>query len=280
MRDVLAAKLGVALRAEGCLRIAHRHAGFSVSGGEGSGCERCVATGVGYVGGGADVSGFAWQEGGSGRPVDFVFNDSVAHNNGNHGAFIWHNEAQAQPPYRNDAFWSNDGNGIHWGAYENQFVLQNFTAVDNGLSSVGVRAIPSDERARLDGATLDDLHVLAYLLVQDRPNILRELSFTGARPVAFSQIHDPCEGGDETDPEDPECTRIWLRIENPTFPAGVKPFDFGWTANRESVWEVRGFSHPDPEYANLPADFDLYRRDNEVAGGSHHAAFDAWLVPR
>jgi len=280
MREVLAAKLGVALREEGCLRIGHRHSGFSVSGGEGSGCERCVATGIGYVGGGADVSGFAWQEGGSGRPVDFVFNDSVAHNNANHGAFIWHNEAQAQPPYRNDAFWSNGGNGIHWGAYENQFVLQDFTAVDNGLSSVGVRAIPSDERPRLDGATLDDLHVLAYLLVQDRPNILRDLSFTGARPVAFSQIHDPCEGGDETDPGDSDCTRIWLRIENPTFPSGVKPFDFGWTANRESVWEIRGFSHPDAEYRDLPPDFDLYRRDNEVPGGSHHAQFDAWLVPR
>jgi hypothetical protein len=280
MHEVLAAKLGVPLREEGCLRIGHRHSGFTVSGGEGSGCERCVATGIGYVGSGADMSGFAWQEGGSGRPRDFVFNDNVAHNNGNHGAFIWHNEANPQPPYENNAFWSNDAYGIHWGAYENQFVLKNFTAVDNGLASVGVRAIPSDDRARLDGATLDDLHVLAYVLVQRQPNILRDLTFTGARPIAFTQIHDACEGGNENDPEDPNCARIWLRIEHPTFPSGVKPFEFGWTANHASVWEVRGFSHPDPEYQDLPADFDLYRRDNEVAGGALHEGFDAWLVPR
>jgi len=280
MRDVLAAKVGAGLREEGCLRIGHRHTGFTVSGGEGSGCERCVATGIGVEGSGADLSGFAWQEGGSGRPIEFVFSDNVAHNNGNHGAFIWHNEAESQPPYEHNAFWSNDAYGIHWGAYGNQFVLQDFTAVDNGLASVGVRAIPGDERPRLDGATLDDLHVLAYLLVQRRPNILRNLTFTGAKPVAFSQIHDACEGGDESDPLDPDCTRIWLRIENPTFPSGVKPFEFGWTANRESIWEVRGFSHPDPEYQDLPADFDLYRRDNQAAGGALHQGFDAWLVPR
>jgi hypothetical protein len=280
MREVVAAKVGVAMRAEGCARIGHRHTGIAVSGGERSGCQRCVATGVGYAGSGADVSGFAWQEGGSGRPLEFVFDDNVAHNNANHGAFIWHNGAQAQRPYENDAFWSNDGYGIHWGAYVNSFVLQSFTAVDNGLASVGVKAIPADARARLDGATLDDLRVLAYVLVQDEPNILRGLTFTGDRPVAFSQIHDPCEGGDETDPEDPESARIWLRIENPVLPSGVQPFDFGWTANRSSVWEVRGFSHPDADHADLPADFDLYRRDNQVEGGAMHAGFDAWLVPR
>jgi hypothetical protein len=44
------------------------------------------------------------------------------------------------------------------------------------------------------------------------------------------------------------------------------------------VWEVRDFAHPD--YPELPADFDLHRADNEVTGGSYHAEFDAWLVPR
>ncbi len=56
------------------------------------------------------------------------------------------------------------------------------------------------------------------------------------------------------------------------------PFDFGNHVNKYSVWEVRGFSHPD--YPTLPANFDLYRRDNQVAGGSYYAVFDAWLVPR
>lgn len=56
------------------------------------------------------------------------------------------------------------------------------------------------------------------------------------------------------------------------------PFEFGAQRNRFAVWEIRGFSHSD--YPALPTNFDLYRSDNRVAGGSYHAGFDAWLVPR
>jgi len=280
MREVIAAKVGVGLRAEGCLRIEHRHTGIAVSGGEGSGCARCVATGVGHEGSGADVAGFTWQEGGSGRPVAFTFDDNVAHNNRNHGAFIWHNGGNAQPPYRNNAFWSNDGSGFAWGALDNALVLHDLVAVDNGGSSLELHAIPDDERPRVERATLDDVRVIQPALVQEQPTILRELAFSGAREVALSQTHDVCDGGDEADPQDPVCTRIWLRIEAPTFAPGVQPFDFGATANRATVWEVRGFSHPDAEYRDLPSDFDLYRSDNEVAGGALHERFGAWLVPR
>jgi hypothetical protein len=280
MREVLAARVGVALRAEGCVRIEHRHTGIAVSGGEGSGCVRCVATGVGYEGGGADLAGFTWQEGGSGRPVEFTFDDNVAHNNGNHGAFIWHNGGNVQPPYRNNAFWSNDGSGVSWGALANAFVLHDLVAADNGGSSLELRAAPDDARPRVERATLDDVSVLPPAVVPEQPLVLRELAFGGARAVAIAQAHDVCEGGDETDPADATCARSWLRIEQPTFAPGVVPFDFGWAKNRATVWEVRGFTHPDAEYSDLPEDFDLYRRDNEVQGGSLHAGFDAWLVPR
>jgi hypothetical protein len=280
LREVLAAKLGVALREQDCLRIVHRHTGIAVSGGEGSGCERCVATGIGYLGGGADVAGFSWQEGGSGRPAAFVFTDNVAHNNRNHGAFIWHNETRPQSPYARNAFWSNDGYGLYWGALGTALAFQDLTATDNGAASIGVAATPEDERLRVERASLDDLTVLGFAFPPERPAILRELSFGGAQPLAFSQPHAACSAGDESDPMDPDCTRIWLRIERPRFAPGVKPFDFGWTANRASLWEVRGFSHPDAEYRDLPADFDLHRRDNEVTGGALHAGFDAWLVPR
>jgi len=280
LREVLAAKVGVALREQDCLRIGHRLTGIAVSGGEGSGCQRCVATGVGHLGGGADVAGFGWQEGGSGRPQAFVFDDNVAHNNRNHGAFVWHNETRAQAPYARNAFWSNDGHGLYWGALGTALALQDVTALDNGAPSIGLAAAPEDDRPRVARASLDDLGVLGYALVADQPAILRELSFSGARSVAFSQAHEPCASGDESDPEDPDCTRIWLRIESPRFAPGVQPFDFAWTANRSSLWEVRGFSHPDAEYRDLPADFDLYRRDNQVAGGALHPGFDAWLVPR
>ena len=60
--------------------------------------------------------------------------------------------------------------------------------------------------------------------------------------------------------------------------AGMTLFEFGQTFNKHSVWEIRGFSSPD--FPALPQNFDLYRPDNTVAGGSYYAPFDAWLVPR
>lgn len=281
MTDVIAARVGVGVRSEGCVRIQHRLSGVNVVGGEGSGCIGCVATGVGVDGDGTDIAGFQWSEGGSGRPDDFTFREAVAHNNDGHGLFVWHNNtSREQPPYEAVRVWSNEGFGIHWGAYETAYRLLDFVAVDNGTESIGLKAIPRNDLPRMENATIDDLRVLAYVLVQTQPNVLRDLRFTGARPLAFTQIHDRCTGGDETDPMDGDCTRIWLRIEDPTFAAGVRPFDFGWSANRNSIWEVRGFRHPDAAYADLPADFDLYRRDNMVPGGRLDTRFDAWLVPR
>jgi hypothetical protein len=278
LTDVLAAFVGVHERPEGCLTINHRHAGIVVSGGEGSGCKGCVVTGSGHNGSGADMSGFEWAEGGSGRPLDFTFDSSVSHNNKGHGAFIWHNGGNSQEPYEDNAFWSNTDYGIHWGAYGNAYVLQRFLASDNGFASVGIKAVPGDDRARLEGATVDDLQVLSYVSVQERVNLLENITFSGNKPLGVTQVHEACAQGNEDDPLDPDCVRVWLRFENPKFPAGVKPFDFGQTFNKHSVWEVRGFESAD--YPELPADFDLHRADNQVPGGSYHADFDAWLVPK
>jgi hypothetical protein len=280
MTDVLAAKVGVATRESGCLRISHRMTAFVVSGGERSGCIGCVATGVAHVGSGADISAFSWAEGGSGRPMEFTFTENIAHNNRSHGAHVWHNVTQPQEPYRNNRFWSNDDHGILWGAYGTLLRLEDFTSVDNGNPSIGVKAVPQNDEVRLGAATIDQVRVLAYVNVQSVPNVLADLRFTGEREVGFTQIHDECTDGDENDPEDGDCTRIWLRIVNPMFAAGMNPFDFGWTQNRHAIWEVRGFSHPDAVYGDLPADFDLHRRDNTVEGGHYDDRFDAWLVPR
>jgi hypothetical protein len=98
--------------------------------------------------------------------------------------------------------------------------------------------------------------------------------------VAISQNHALCESSaEEDDPESDSCIRAFFTLENPTFTAGgAEPFDFGWAPNKHTTWQIRGFSHPD--YADLPTNFDLYRKDNQVAGGSYNSSFDAWLVPR
>lgn len=275
---VLAARIGVGLREEGCVRISHRMAGIDAVGGEGSGVRNSVAVGVGLEGIGEDISGFRWGEGGTGRPMDFTFASNVAHNIHGNGVLLWQNGQEQQRPYTDNAFWSVSARGMHWGAYDNAYQFDRTIVVDAGGASVGVKAIPTVDRVRMVGATVDDMQVLAYVFVQERVAVFRDITFTGARPIGVSQIHEACTMGDETNPDDTDCIRVWLRFENPVFPHGVVPFDFGMTFNQHSVWEVRGFSSPD--YTDLPADFDLYRADNHIDGGSYYAAFDAWLVPR
>ncbi|MDC3958819.1 G8 domain-containing protein [Polyangium jinanense] len=280
---VLAAKVGAAKRDEegACLRIEHRLAGFEHSGGEGSGARDCVAVGIGWEGSGSDVAGFGWTEGGSGRPDDFTFTGNVTHNSGGHGAMVWHNDDEhIQAPYTNNEFWSNGGYGIHWGAYGNPFEFDGVTIVDNGLDSVAIKAIPATDRPRMVDVTLESVTILSYVFVQTIPATFRNLTFTGTRPVGVSRtFQEACpDAAKDDDPNDPDCIRDWLRFENISFAAGMKPFDFGNAPNKHSVWEIRGFSSPD--HAMLPADFDLYRADNEVPGGSYYEPFDAWLVPR
>jgi hypothetical protein len=276
--DVLAAKVAVPER-DDCSPIGGV-VGINPSGGEGSGCVGCVATGVAYnFGQFGNEAALHLSEGGSGRPLDFVFNNNVTHNNAGHGISNWQNAGELEPAYDLNQAWSNAENGVHHGAYSNPYFFTNLTAIDNAGADFAVIAIQSDEsRPRVDGALFDGFSTLPYFLVPTMPVVIRNATFSGVRNPAITQVQDECSGGDENDPEDGTCIRNWLHFENPTVPAGVKPFLFGWHQNRHSVWEVRAFSHPD--YPDLPADFDLYRRDNEVAGGALNAEFDAWLVPR
>jgi hypothetical protein len=276
--DSMAAKVGVARRSEGCARIQHRHAAFVVSGDEGSGCVGCVATGNAHIGSGSDAAGFSWAEGGSGRPEAFVFSGNVAHNNNSHGSFIWHNGSNEEPAYEDNAFWSNEGFGLRFGAYGNAYRFVGFTALDNGEPSVGLKSVPNVDGVRMSGLSIDAVHIQDYVNVQQHIQHLLDVEFSGNVSPAVTQFAATCMGGDENDPEDPTCARVMLLLENVTFPGGIVPFDFGDPPNFHTVWEIRGFAHPD--YTELPADFDLYRIDNEVAGGSAHTEFNAWLVPR
>lgn len=276
--DVLAAKVAVPER-DDCNAIGSV-IGINPSGGEGTGCQGCVATGVAYnFGAYGNEGAIHLAEGGSGRPVDFTLNNNVAHNNAGNGISNWQNAGELEPPYDGNQVWSNGADGVHHGAYTNPYEYTNLTAIDNVEADFAVIAIQSDEtRARVDGAFFDGFRTLPYFLVPTLPVVIKNAVFSGARDPAITQVQDPCSGGDETDPNDGTCIRNWLHFDNPQIPAGVKPFFFGWHMNKNSLWEVRNFSHPD--YPDLPANFDLYRRDNEVAGGSYNADFDAWLVPR
>jgi hypothetical protein len=277
LTDVLAAKLRVHERVNGCLRIDHTMTAFAHVGGEGSGCLGCVATGVGYEGGGDNLSGFRWESK-TARPDDFTFEGNVAHNIKGHGAYMWHNGCPPQAAYSDNSFWSLGKMGILWGAYGCRYVHDNLVINDTGQESLGIKAIADDDRDRVSNATIDDMMILAYVLPGKNAHVFSNITFSGDEAVAISQIHEACTNGNDQDINDPTCAVATIRFENPTFDAGVTvPFDFGWTLNKHTSWEVAGFSHP--SMPNLPANFVLYRKDNQVPGGCYHAPFDAWMVP-
>lgn len=274
---VLAAKVAVPTRVEGCAAIGAVSA-LVVSGDETSGAINSVATGTAYnyeVYGNTGAIDHAETGAGPGN----VFHDDEAHDNNNHGIGCWQNNSSSATAYTGMRAWSNLGDGFHHGAYGNDIMYQGLTAIDNADADFGVVAITITAGVpRLDGAVLDDLEAESYFAVPAAPILFRNLAFTGARSPAIAQDHDECDDGNENDPNDASCIRTWLRFENPTFPAGTRPFEFGQQRNKFAVWEIRGFHHPD--YASLPVNFNLYRKDNQVAGGSYSAAFDAWLVPQ
>jgi hypothetical protein len=278
-RHVLAAKVAVPERVSGCVAIG-AVSGIIPSGGERSGCEDCVAVGSAYnYGAFGNEGAILMAESGSGRPSAFTFKQVVAHNNAGHGISNWQNAGQTLPPaYEQIHAWSNGVNGVHHGAYGNGFQYKDLTALDNGEADFAVIAIQNVEnRPRVEDAVFDGFQTLPYFLVPERPVIIKNARFTGVRNPAITQVQAPCSGGDEDDPVDSVCIRNWLRFDNPQVPQGVQPFLFANHQNKHSVWEVRNFRHPD--YPDLPLHFNLYRRDNQVAGGYLHAVFDAWLVP-
>ncbi|MCY1013760.1 hypothetical protein OV079_51205 [Nannocystis pusilla] len=159
----------------------------------------------------------------------------VAHNNAGNGISNWQNNTQNDTPYTASA-WSNGAYGILHGAYGNSISYQDLVATDNAELGFGIKGINQEDVPRIDGATMDNVGVVDYTFVPESALVLRDVTFTGERSPAFTQIHDACSGGDETDPQDGECIFAWLLIENPVFPAGVVPFDFGWHQNQNTVW--------------------------------------------
>ncbi|MFC4307883.1 hypothetical protein ACFPN2_02210 [Steroidobacter flavus] len=274
--EVLAAKVAVPGRPEDCAAIG-RARGITAGGGD---TLDSVATGIAYnFHDFGNEAALTWAEERAGHsPID-LFNRNVAHNNAGNGISNWQNNTKNDTPFADNQSWSNGSNGFLHGAYGNSVVFKDLTAVDNGYRSFGIKSTMMDAtRKRIVGGMVDDVGPILYTFVPDYPVTMSNLKFTGTRSPAFTQVHDTCVGGNENDPADGNCIRAWLRLENPIIPAGTVPFDFGNHVNKYSLWEVRGFSHPD--YPALPANFDLYRRDNTVAGGYYYAAFDAWLVPR
>ena len=165
-------------------------------------------------------------------------------------------------PSRAVANASGQRRGRHpWGRTK-QFVLQGFHRGDNGMAALACRD-PERWPPAARGATLDERHVLAYLLGR-AGRTLSDLSFT--RKNGRVQPDTTRRDGDENDPEDPECPRTG-RIEKSALPPRVLPFDFAGTATFSVVGGARASSHPGLQNQDR-CRLRLYRRDNEVAAAT------------
>ncbi|NUP10954.1 MAG: hypothetical protein HOW73_33325 [Polyangiaceae bacterium] len=276
--DVLAARITASLREEDGLAIQYNLHGFACGAGAGTGCSDCVATGVVAP----DATGFFWNNNVHLPIGTQTFTNNVSHHNP-HGIRLWQNSETLTDPWSGTQVWTADV-GLFMGAYGNAFRAGDIQFDDIVSYSVDLKAVPLstgfEPIVRLEDVTLASLHISGYVIAQEQDQIFRNLNFDGSKEIAVSQDEGACESGDEFDPEDHDCIRNYGLFENVHFAAGTKPFLFGFQGNFHTMWMIRGYSSDDPAYSDLPADFDLYRADNEVDGGYYYEPFDAWLVPR
>jgi hypothetical protein len=275
--DVLAARVSASKRAEDGLAIQYNVHGFACGSGAGTGCADCVATGVM----GQDAAGFFWNNNVHLPIGPQTFTNNVSHHNPN-GIRLWQNSETLTDPWSGTWVWTAEV-GLFMGAYGNAFRAGDIQFDDIVSHSVDLKAVPLskgfDPIVRLENVSLASLHISGYVIAQQQDQIFRNLSFDGSKEIAVSQDEGACESGNEFDPDDHDCIRNYGLFENVHFAAGTKPFHFGFQGNFHTMWMVRGYSSDDPAYADLPESFDLYRADNEVAGGYYYEPFDAWLVP-
>jgi hypothetical protein len=272
----LAIGIGVVPRAEDCAPISHRISAFELGGGDGSGCRGCVAAGIAAgPSQGSDASAFHWPERG-GSPT--VFADCVAHDSDTHGIFSWHEAAMLQGPFAGISLWSLSKSGIAFSGRSTGARFSDVTIADTLAPSVSIASQGPSDAVPLFAVLLDSVELRGPLAPHGAPFAVVGARFSGAVSPAVTNAPADCIDGDPDDPNDQACTRAWLRLTDPEFAAGTVPFAFGMPANRHTVWEIRGFAHPD--HPELPADFDLFRADATVDGGVPAPEFDAILVPR
>lgn len=109
--------------------------------GDGHAIRRCIAVGTSQSAG-KNSSGFIWPEidttgpGNPPRPTNpglWIFEDCIAHNNGNLGAFVWQNNGPLpQPNYVRFLTYHNGRAGMQYGAYNNSVTHDHWIGYKDG----------------------------------------------------------------------------------------------------------------------------------------------------
>jgi hypothetical protein len=173
--------------------------GFFLGRGNGNSIRDSVAVGIR---GDTSAAGFTWPEGSEGV---WDFQRNLAHNNRNHGIFVWQNTAKLHLITRYTAY-HNQGAGISHGAYNNRYVYRDSTLYGNRAGAVLLHANSGETPPPLRFANLacDAAGQSDYLVTAVRHNGSPGLptqfvgcAFKGARKAAFGWTYQG-EDGDST----------------------------------------------------------------------------------
>ena len=173
--------------------------GFFLGRGNGNVIRDSVAVGIR---GDTSAAGFTWPEGSEGV---WTFERCIAHNNRNHGIFVWQNTAKLHLITRFTAY-HNQGAGVSHGAYNNRYVYRDSTLHGNRSGAVLLHANSGETPPPLLFANLT-CHAAGqsdYLVTAVRhngspglPSQFVDCSFKGARKAAFGWTYQG-EDGDST----------------------------------------------------------------------------------
>ncbi|MGH8934860.1 MAG: right-handed parallel beta-helix repeat-containing protein [Acidimicrobiia bacterium] len=122
----------------------------------------------------ANASGFHWPSSSNHTDNVWVFESNIAHNNQNHGVFIWQNDhnphvVQGLITYRNAK------SGVEWGAYRNAYLFIGGLSYQDGEQAVmlhhsGRVAEENNQSPGMQGLVFDGGGVAPYNVNITRPN--------------------------------------------------------------------------------------------------------------
>lgn len=166
--------------------------GFALGAGFGNKCVGCVASGVRQV---ISGSGFHWPStandnvGGN----QWEFDDCLAHNNENHGIFVWQNDDSDHLITDYTAF-HNGFAGINHGAYVNQYHYLGVTLHGNTGAAVNLHSVATNGFPIIFEDLLTDglLRISGHSVAGDRtPSYFRRCIFTGVVVDEIKTVNNP-----------------------------------------------------------------------------------------
>lgn len=156
-----------------------RMTGFTLGDGTNLTIRNSVAVGVRGEAG-FDRSGFTWPEH---AESTWTFENNFAHNNEAHGIFVWQNNSATHLIDGFTAYY-NEGAGIRHGAYENSYVYQDLTLLENEQAAIvslaqGEPGESSDTQAWLRTHTAGGTLVIAeHALEGETPVLFVDCDFS------------------------------------------------------------------------------------------------------